>query len=139
MKLFSRTPQPSRLFLEPFSLWHSRHQLPFLPRAGEFDTAVRYTMVRTALAVLAATAVDGACARKPPADRVRVSGQVEATAVHVAPPVGGRLLELRVAEGDRVKTGDLLAKLDVADTELALARAGAERDQADAQLRLLQA
>jgi HlyD family secretion protein len=110
-----------------------------LPRTGEFDTAVRCTMVRTALTLLAATAIDGACSRKPPADRVRVSGQVEATAVQVAPPVGGRLLELRVAEGDRVNVGDLLAKLDVADTELALARARAERDQADAQFRLLQA
>ena len=48
-----------------------------------------------------------ACAPKPPADRVRVSGQVEATDVQVAAPVGGRLLELRVAEGDRVKAGDV--------------------------------
>lgn len=80
-----------------------------------------------------------ACARKPPADRVRVSGQVEATDVHVAAPVGGRLLDLRVAEGDRVEAGALLATLDTADAELALARARAERDQADAQLRLLRA
>ena len=94
---------------------------------------------RTALAVLASVAVAGGCSRKPPADRVRVSGQVEATAVQVAPQVGGRLLELRVAEGDRVNAGDLLATLDVADAELALARARADRDQADAQLRLLQA
>jgi len=93
----------------------------------------------TALAVLAAAAIAGACSRKPPADRVRVSGQVEATAVQVAPQVGGRLLELRVAEGDRVNAGDLLATLDVADAELALARARADRDQAAAQLRLLQA
>jgi HlyD family secretion protein len=86
---------------------------------------------------LAVGAAAGGCSPKPPADRVRVSGQVEATAVQVSPPVSGRLLELRVAEGDRVKAGDLLAKLDVADTELALARARAERDQADAQVRLL--
>ena len=89
------------------------------------------------LIALAAGAIAGACSPKPPADRVRVSGQVEATAVQVAPPVSGRLLELRIVEGDRVKAGDLLAKLDVADTELALARARAERDQADAQVRLL--
>ena len=89
------------------------------------------------LIALAAGAIAGACSPKPPADRVRVSGQVEATAVQVAPPVSGRLLELHVAEGDRVKAGDLLAKLDVADTELALTRARAERDQADAQVRLL--
>lgn len=81
----------------------------------------------------------GACAPKPPADRVRVSGQVEATEVQVAAPVGGRLIQLRAAEGDRVKVGDLVAQLDTADAELALARIRAERDQADAQLRLLRA
>ncbi len=77
------------------------------------------------------------CAEKPPADRVRVSGQVEATEVRAAAPVGGRLVELRVAEGDHVKAGDLIAKLDTADAQLALLRVKAERDQADAQLRLL--
>ena len=78
-----------------------------------------------------------ACQDKPPADRVRVSGQVEATDVQVAAQVGGRLLELRVAEGDRVKLGDLVARLDTADADLALARAKADRQQAEAQLRLV--
>jgi HlyD family secretion protein len=68
-----------------------------------------------------------------------VSGQVEATEVQVAALVGGRLLELRPDEGDRVQAGELVARLDATDTELALARARAERDQADAQLRLLRA
>ena len=79
------------------------------------------------------------CGDRQPADRVRVSGQVEATEVHVASQVGGRLLELTPAEGDRVAAGALVARLDAIDTELALARARAERDQADAQLRLLKA
>jgi membrane fusion protein YbhG len=87
--------------------------------------------------LLAAVALVVACKDKPPADRVRVSGQVEATDVQVAALVGGRLLELRVAEGDRVKPGDLVARLDTADAELALARAKADRQQADAQLRLV--
>jgi membrane fusion protein YbhG len=78
-----------------------------------------------------------ACGVKPPADRVRVSGQVEATDVQVAAQVGGRLLELRVTEGDRVAAGQGIARLDTADAELALVRARAERDQVDAQLRLL--
>ena len=82
-------------------------------------------------------ALAGACAPEPPADRVRASGHVEATDVQLGTQVGGRLLELRVAEGDRVKAGDPIARLDTADTQLALARAQAERDQADAQLRLL--
>jgi HlyD family secretion protein len=88
--------------------------------------------------LLAATA-GAACREQPPQDRVRASGQVEATEVHVAAEVGGRLLELVPAEGDRVTTGAIIARLDAADAELALARAQAERDQADAQLRLLRA
>lgn len=90
------------------------------------------------LAVCGAVALAG-CRAAPPVDRVRVSGQVEATDVRVAAPVGGRLLHLRVREGDRVRPGELIATLDTSDAELLLARARAERDQAEAQLRLLQA
>ncbi len=91
----------------------------------------------TALLACGAAAALGACTAKPPADRVRVSGQIETTDVQVATTVGGRLLDLRVKEGDRVKRGDPIATLDTADAELARARAQAERDQAAAQLRLL--
>jgi HlyD family secretion protein len=81
--------------------------------------------------------VAGACAQPAPVDRVRVSGQIEATDVQVAAQVGGRLLELRVAEGDRVQAGDVIGRLDSADAVIALDRAKAESRQADAQLRLL--
>jgi HlyD family secretion protein len=97
---------------------------------------------RTLLAAAAAAALISAamaCEKKAPADRVRVSGQIEATDVQVAPQVGGRVLALRAAEGDRLNAGDLVARLDATDAELALARAKAEREQADAQLRLLRA
>jgi len=57
--------------------------------------------------------------------------------VRIAPEVGGRLIDLNVAEGDRVKAGDIIAQLDTADITLALQRAAAERLAADAQLRLL--
>jgi HlyD family secretion protein len=86
-----------------------------------------------------AIAMAAACAPQPPSDRVRASGQVEATDVPVAVPVGGRVIQLSVHEGDRVKAGDPIATLDTADAELGLTRARAERDQADAQLRLLRA
>ena len=69
----------------------------------------------------------------------RASGYVEATEVRVAPEVGGRVTELAVGEGDRVAVGAVIAKLDTADTQLAIQRAKAERDQAAAGLRLLQA
>jgi HlyD family secretion protein len=69
----------------------------------------------------------------------RVTGYVEATDVRVSAQVGGRLLDLRVGEGDRVTAGEIVATLDTADAELALQRAHADRDQAAAQLHLLEA
>jgi len=99
-------------------------------------TPERRTPVAAGIFLLLAAS---ACRTAPPADRVRVSGQIEATEVHVAAQVGGRLLELAVQEGDRVDAGTVLARLDTADATLALARARAERAQADAQLRLLRA
>jgi HlyD family secretion protein len=78
-----------------------------------------------------------ACRDQSPSDSIRASGYVEATEVRIAPEVGGRIVELGVDEGSRVSSGDVVARLDTADTELALARARAERSAADAQLRLL--
>ena len=80
-------------------------------------------------AVLAATS----CRPKAPATSVRATGYVEATEVQVSPQVGGRILAIHFAEGDRVAPGQALAELDTTDTALALRRARADRDQADAQ------
>lgn len=77
------------------------------------------------------------CREAPPADRVLAAGYVEAEEIQLSAEVGGRLLELHAREGDVVRAGDVVARLDTRDTELALARARAERRQADAQLRLL--
>ena len=79
------------------------------------------------------------CREPAPMDSVRVSGHVEATEVHIAPEVGGRIVELRADEGTRVNAGDVVARLDQRDTELQMQRARAEREAADAQRRLLQA
>ena len=87
----------------------------------------------TLLSLLAALAASAACTQPPPTDRVRVSGQVEATEVQVASQVAGRLLERKVAEGTRVDKGAVVAVLDTADTALAINRAKAERAQAEAQ------
>jgi HlyD family secretion protein len=73
----------------------------------------------------------------PPSDRVRVSGQVEATEVHIASTVGGRILTMGITEGSRIAAGAAVATLDTADAELAINRTQADREQADAQLRLL--
>ena len=91
-----------------------------------------------AIAVVALTVVAG-CREPAPSNTVRVSGHVEATEVHVAAEVGGRLVDLQVAEGDRVSAGDLVALLDTRDIDLQIGRARADRAAADAQVRLLQA
>ena len=93
----------------------------------------------TAALCIAATIVLGACREDAPATGARVSGQADAIEVQVAPEVGGRIIEMTLAEGDRVKRGQVVARLDTRDVELSLKRAQAERAQADAQLRLLQA
>ena len=80
-----------------------------------------------------------ACRRGDGGGPLRASGYVEATEVRLAPQVGGRIVELLVGEGDRIAAGAVVARLDTSDTELAIRRAQAERDQAAAQLRLLQA
>ncbi len=91
------------------------------------------------LATVCATAATLACrnsgAQAPP----RASGYVEATEVRVSPEVGGRVVELKVAEGDRIEVGGLVARLNTTDAELNVRRAEAERDQAIAQLRVVEA
>jgi len=92
----------------------------------------------TRLIACVALAIAG-CHRGGDAANTRATGYVEATDVRVAPEVGGRLVTLEVVEGQRVAAGDVVGRLDTADTELAVRRASAERAQAQAQLALLQA
>ena len=95
---------------------------------------------RRTLGTLAALAcVIDACGGRAAEGPARASGYVEATEVRVAPQVGGRLIEVAVAEGDRVAVGARLARLDSADVDIALRRGEADRDQAVAALKLLQA
>lgn len=87
--------------------------------------------------VLLVIALGAACAEPAPENQIRVSGHVEATEVRLAPDAGGRVLELPLAEGDRVVAGALVVRLDARDAELAIDRAKAERAGSEAQLRLL--
>jgi HlyD family secretion protein len=95
---------------------------------------VRRGAALTVVALLAATTAMR-CRGRANDQASRASGYVEATEVRVAPEVGGRILEIRVREGDRVSAGALIARLDDTETAIALRRA----HQAAAQLRLLQA
>lgn len=91
------------------------------------------------LVLVAGVTTAARCRSQARTDGIRASGYVEATEVRVAAEVGGRVVEVAVNEGDRIAAGALVARLDASDTDIALRRAQAERDQAAAQLRLVQA
>jgi HlyD family secretion protein len=67
---------------------------------------------------LAATA----CGPKDDGSTVHLNGRLEAPLVDLAPKVAGRVVEVKVREGERVKAGDLLMVLDLGDTALAVER-----------------
>ena len=86
-----------------------------------------------AIAGLAAAAVAiVACRPKQDPNFVKLSGRLEAPTVDLAPKVAGRVVDVKVKEGDRVKAGDLLVKLDLGETALAVERdrRGLESSQA---------
>jgi HlyD family secretion protein len=66
----------------------------------------------------------GACRAHPKDEDIRLNGRIEAPTVDLAAKVSGRVVEVSVREGDRVKRGQLLIRLDLGDVGLA-----AERDR----------
>ncbi|MEX0878238.1 MAG: efflux RND transporter periplasmic adaptor subunit [Thermoanaerobaculia bacterium] len=71
-----------------------------------------------ALAALAAAA----CRGRDDGKTVHLNGRIEAPLVDLAPKVSGRVVEVLVREGDRVKAGQVLARLDLGDTALDVER-----------------
>lgn len=89
--------------------------------------------VRRAAAALSLLSL-AACGRAGDGGAIVLNGRIEAPTVDLAPKVAGRVVEVKVREGDRVKAGDLLVVLDLGETALSV-----ERDRqglAAAELRL---
>jgi HlyD family secretion protein len=63
-----------------------------------------------------------ACSPKDDGSQVRLNGRIEAPLVDLAPKVTGRVVDVRVREGARVKAGDLLIVLDLGDTAVNVER-----------------
>lgn len=73
------------------------------------------------------------------ADYVDVTGQIEAVDVQVGSRIGGRVSEVLAAEGDHVKQGDVLVRLEAAEARAALDAARGRLAQAEAALAKLEA
>lgn len=61
------------------------------------------------------------------------SGEIEGTRIDLSSRVGARILEVRTREGERVKAGDVLVRLDCSDPEAQVAEAEARLAAARAQ------
>src|ERR1041385_4503843 len=65
-----------------------------------------------------------------PAGFVSGNGRIEADEIDIATKFAGRLAELRVSEGDLIKAGEVVARMDTRDLEASLKRAEAQILQA---------
>ncbi len=76
------------------------------------------------------------CGDRSPRGEIPSSGYIEATSVRVSTKVGGLIDFLGPKEGEQVRVGQVLARLDSVDIVLALGAARGDREQAAADLRL---
>jgi len=94
-----------------------------------------FAPLATLTLVAITTVATGGCRRGPADDRVRLNGRIEAPLVDIAPRIQGRVVEVLVREGDRVKAGDLLVRLDLAEIALAPDRDAQSVTAAEARVR----
>jgi HlyD family secretion protein len=66
-------------------------------------------------------------------DSATLVGVVRTTEIRVAPEVGGQLVTINVQKGDRVRAGDVVAKLSAIELSAAVVQARAALDAASAQ------
>jgi HlyD family secretion protein len=81
----------------------------------------------------------GGCRQQADPTLIELNGRIEAPLVDIAPKVAGRVAEVRVREGDRVKAGDLLIRLDLGETAVAVKRDRSAVEAAEARLKDLAA
>jgi HlyD family secretion protein len=80
-------------------------------------------MSRLRVLILIACVAGASAACRPKDDgTIHLSGRIEAPLVDLASKVPGRVVEVLVREGDRVKAGDVLVRLDLGETALAVER-----------------
>src|SRR5262249_35948375 len=91
------------------------------------------------IVVIVALGIAGTLAfrsRSQPDNRIRISGNMELTQVNIAFKISGKLIERTVDEGDPVKKGQIIARLDRDQLERQRDREKAGLEQADSQLAL---
>ena len=99
-------------------------------------SAVGYRLsVLLALALGLLTLASVGCRERAPETSFVLNGRIEATTVDLAAKATGRVLAVNVREGDRVKKGDVLVRLDLGETALFVERDKRAVESAEARLR----
>ncbi len=96
-------------------------------------------MTRFLAPALVAALALAACRQAADPTLVRLNGRIEAALVDLRPKVTGRVREVLVREGDRVKAGDVLVRLDLGETGLTVARDKSAVASAQSRVRDLEA
>ena len=91
------------------------------------------------LTISAIVAIPSCRHTMPQPDAIHLNGRIESATVDLGSKVAGRVIEMRVKEGDRVKAGDLLMRLDLGETSIAVERERAAVRSADARVQDLEA
>ncbi len=94
--------------------------------------------MRQAVALAAVVMLLSGCPRGV-GGTLSVTGQIEGVTADAGSKVGGRVAEVLVREGDPVKAGDVLVRIEDAEVAAALAAARAKLAQAGAQLAKIEA
>jgi len=88
------------------------------------------------LVILSLLIFANACDYRPAGETRTVTGLVDATEIDVASKIPGRIMEISVKEGDVVKEGDQLLKIESDEILAKIEQANAGIAAADAQLRM---
>lgn len=110
--------------------FHADNELRFSPK-GTFVTKRQITMLVVAAAVVVVGGGLGyryylSMQRALPAGIVQGNGRLEADEIQIAAKYAGRIAEITFQEGDLVKAGQVLAKMDTRETEAAERAAAAQ-------------
>ena len=92
--------------------------------------------MRRSLVLVLAAFLAVSCNRGGDPNVITASGYVEATDVRLSAKIAGRIESVAVSEGDAITAGSVGAKIETVDLGLALRQARAEREVAEAELRL---
>lgn len=95
--------------------------------------------MRVTLTIVAVTLLFTGCRKTTDDGIIHLNGRIEAPMVDLGPKVPGRVVEVLVREGDRVKAGALLVRLDLGETSIAVEREQAGVRSAQARTEDLQA